>query len=187
MSNFVPWGDEAQYKKKFQVYCLIALVALLLLGMTQLLRSQHLDQVVKSYGEMKAKQQWTEAFNSKRQAQLLEEALKPVPASELENARRLKSEHFSKNGLILKNVNNTTLSAPKKKDGGVRYGESTAQVEGTWENISACLEAFNSSASMGMTKLGEKKYLSAISKLEIRAEEKNNLLSARVVYRIYCR
>lgn len=163
--------DKSAWQKR--VIGLIALIFVCIFAFL-VLDSARMEMLAsRNSAAAKAAQQskWLEQFDYAENAQILETLLKPVKEEDIDIIQARQAEILRNAGLTLEKISNGDISKAKIEK-RLGYVTSTADVNGSWDNLVTALNKF------------EKEALVVISDCKITAG-KDSEVSAKISYNIY--
>jgi hypothetical protein len=164
--------SDSRFKRKVIVTCSILGFAVIFLMGLHIERTIVTQKLANKYQKLQSEQKWLSGYNAPRHLLFFKSLVQPIQRTQIESVRQEKISLLQQNQLTIKSVRNERL---KKETKGKRlnYVSNTLQVEGNWENISACLQQFNQG------------YLTAVSDITMKNNNKNGLVDVSIKYRIY--
>jgi hypothetical protein len=165
--------DKGPFKKKAVMLLLVALVLLIICGLTNYLRAGFVSAQADLYVKSRQKQEWLKNFNFDQYQAVLAKLPRVCKIDELESVQQQRLGLFAKYNLKVVTVANNPDQTAGPGSKTMKFKSATASVTGTWENIMACLNEL------------EHGNLVVVTDLDVTTDHSSGGLLVKFTYRIY--
>lgn len=171
-------ADKSDFKKKAIILAILIVISLLGCIILNSYRLSVTEQKAKAYELSKQQVAWLETFDYETNKNILDSTLKLIPMKDVEAIQLAQVEIFRRHKLNIVSIQNGEVKPKSTKKGKGKekqldFAISTATVQGSWDNFTACLNSF------------EKQNLVVITDCKVTTDKQTGLINAAMRYRIY--
>lgn len=165
-------NDESGFKKKIYIFCIITLLSFVSAYTLNAMRVTQAAENNKLAATYQSQSTWLRQIDYEEMDALYVAILKPVKAAEIDSVQEQQLDILRNHNLVIESVRNDN-DKKLKKNAKIKSVLTQVTVQGSWDNIVAALNEF------------ETKNLVVITELDMSPDKKSGVVEAKMKYNIY--